>query len=181
MINLYILKRKKHNRMVLFKNNEESIDFIKQKFHGKTKIIYALLKLGILQRFLKKIDVNTNIDVIFVANQIKLFNLDKKTVTSFPMRGREKEFVIEKSFQEKLGREGIAPEVVLNKKIPYSVERLLKPYTGNLEYAMEVLSDFQTRTGIYHQDIIDDNGDIVKEHIFEDNGRIKFIDWGIPK
>jgi len=52
----YILTHKKHRREIYFRQNNEAIKFIKPKFNSPLKkIIYALIKTGFLQMFLKKV------------------------------------------------------------------------------------------------------------------------------
>ena len=185
MTEFYMLNRSKSKRAVLFKNERGAIDFIKQKFHGRNKILHTLIKLGLLQPFLKKVNIESNLgnslDVIFVANQIKCFDLGRKEVLSLPLKGTEERFIAEKSFQKKLGEYGMAPMVLLDEKLVYSKEKLMNQYNGDIGKAFIRLADFYCKTKIYHQDIIRCDGEIVREHILEDNGSCKFIDWGMPQ
>ena len=149
----YVLSRKKHRREIYFENNQKSVAFIKIKFNSSyKKIAYFLIKLGILQPFLKKVKLSSKIgNVIFVGGQIKGFNLKKKTVISFPLHDIEKkDFVESKKIQKKFSKEGFAPNVLkLNKRIPFSVEELLKVYTGGYEEGVfKKLRSFYKKEGI---------------------------------
>jgi hypothetical protein len=136
----HILTHKRTRREVYFLNNEESIKFIKTKFHNSLKkekslkrLVYFLIKLRLLQPFLRKIKLSSKLgDVIFVGGQIKGFNLDRKEVISFPLReNQNKDFLKSKKFQRKVAKKGFAPEIFeINEEIPFSREELLEKYSG---------------------------------------------------
>jgi len=130
----YILTHKKHRREIYFQNNKKAINFMKNKFDSPFKrIIYFLIKINALQPFLKKIKLSSELgDVIYIANQIKAFDLDKREVTSFIKDDSIKKLFIkwEKS-QDKIAKKRFAPEIYqINKSFPYSKEELLKEYLG---------------------------------------------------
>ena len=89
----YILTHKKHAREIYFQNNKAAINFMENKLISplkkfkKIKItVYLLIRLGVLQPFLRKIKLPSKFgDVIFVAGQVKGFDLKKKEVISFPL------------------------------------------------------------------------------------------------
>jgi hypothetical protein len=134
-----ILTYKKHQRDIYFQNSKQAIYFIKPRLNSfKKKIIYLLLKIGLLQLFLKRIYLSYKFgDVIYVGNQIKGFNLKKKTVLSFPLeyKGMEKNFLKLKRFQKKISFRGFTPEIFeLNDEIPYSKEEILGG--GDVDYLL---------------------------------------------
>ena len=143
----FILTHKKHNREMYFRvGDKKALDFAKSKFNSfKKRIIFYLLKLGILQIFLKKINLSEEIgQVIFVGEQIKGFNYKEKIANSFVrQKSREKDFLKQKSIQQKLGKEGIAPKVLMiNKKDIYSQEELFSSYVGKSENLFNLLFEF---------------------------------------
>ncbi len=137
----FILTHKKHKREVYFQNTNKAIKFLRIKFDPSVKkfktikkIIYLLIKIRILQIFLKKIRLSSDFgDVVFVGDQIKGFNLNKKMVFSFIRSGSERDrFIKSKKLQKELSKKKLAPEIIeLNLKIPFSKEELLKSYKGN--------------------------------------------------
>lgn len=131
----HILTHKKHKREIYFKNSKEVLSFMEFKFHSFTKrIIYFLIKIGLLQLFLKKIKLSKRFgDVIFIGNKISSFDLKKKEVLSFPLdKNENNEFIKSKKFQKKVAKHGFAPEVSeINEKIPFSKEELLEDFEGN--------------------------------------------------
>jgi hypothetical protein len=143
----FILTHKKHKREVYFQNNKKAIEFIKIKFDSSLKkfktikkIIYFLIKVRILQIFLKRVKLSSELgNVIFVANQIKGFDLNKKIVSSF-LNTKEmdkKLFVKSKEFQKKIAEKGFAPKVFeINKEFPFSKEELLPEYSGKNDYKL---------------------------------------------
>lgn len=128
----YVLTHKKHKREIYFEKDDSlALKWIKIKFpsFGK-KIIYWLIKTRVLKPFIKKIKLpGDRGSVIFVAGQIKIFDLKKKEVYSFPKNKlEEKEFLESKSFQKKIGKQGFAPEIIeIDKKLIYSREELTLP------------------------------------------------------
>lgn len=133
-----ILTHKKHNREIYFQNNSRTIKFIEIKFNPSLKkfktiknIIYFLIRARILQPFLKKIKLSPELGgVIFVAGQIKSFDLEKNIVTSFP-KNKDKKFIKFKGFQKNISEKGFAPKIFeINKKFPFSKEELLLEYKG---------------------------------------------------
>ena len=155
----FILTHKKHSREVYFQNNEKAIEFIKIKFDSSLKkfktikkIIYFLIKANILQIFLKKIKLSSEFgEVIFVANQIKGFNLNKKIVYSFPKnKSDKKSFIKSKELQKRIAEKGFAPKVFdINKKKIFSKEELLPEYSGKNDYKLfKKLYSFYNYQGI---------------------------------
>ena len=131
----YILTYKKHRREIYFKNSKEAILFMKPKFNSFIKkIIYFFLKVGLLQSFLKKIRLSSNLgDVILVGEKIGSFDLKKKEVLFFPLNENENnELIISKKFQKKVFGRDFSPQVYeINEKIPYSKEELLEVFEGD--------------------------------------------------
>jgi hypothetical protein len=86
---------------------------------------------------LKKIYLSEDFgDVVFVAGQIKGFNLSEKEVISFPLEEKDKKtFIKLKKFRRKIAKGvGFAPKLIkLDEKIPYSKEELLKECGGGRE------------------------------------------------
>ena len=131
----HILTHKKHRREIYFRNFKEAILFMKPKFNSFIKkIIYFLLKAGLLQPFLKKIKLSRKFgDVIFVGEKVGSFDLKKKEVLFFPLNENENnELIISKKFQKKVSEHGFAPQVYkINEEIPYSREELLEVFGGD--------------------------------------------------
>lgn len=157
----FILIHKKHKREIYFQDNKRAIFFIKNKFYSKKKSVvsslfyfltYSLIKAGILQLFLKKVKLSSNFgQVIFVAGQIKSFDLNKRVVYSFPIRKSEEKFLImKKKIRKKITEKGFAPEFIeINEKIPYSKEELLKAYDGGRDLGVfKMLYSFYKSEGI---------------------------------
>jgi|TARA_B100000315_G_C14558085_1_gene579179 hypothetical protein len=142
----FILTHKRHYREVYFQNNKKAIEFLKIKFDSSLKkfiiikkVIYFLIKSRVLQIFLKKIKLSKEFgDVIFVANQIKGFNLNKKIVSSFVKEKNMKEsFMKSKRIQKKNSEKEFTPKITeLNYKIPFSKEELLPEYKGKEDYEL---------------------------------------------
>ena len=128
----YLLTHKKHKREIYFQNNKKAISFIKNRFDSaKKKIIYSLIKIGILQLFLKKIYLSSELgDVIFVAEQIKSFDLNKKIVFSFIKEEKDRGlFLKSKRFQKEVAKKSFAPKIMkLDEQVPFSEEELLEQY-----------------------------------------------------
>lgn len=132
----YILTHKKHRREIFFeKGCSKSLRFMEQKFNSfYKKIIFFLIRINILPIFLKKIKLDSNVgQLIFVAGQIKGFNLTEKTVLSFPLnKNGKKLFIKSKEYQKKMANKGFAPKILkINKQIPFSVEELLSASEKN--------------------------------------------------
>lgn len=149
----YILTHRKHRREIYFDGSEKSIKFMKTKFNSPFKeIVYFLIGKKILQFFLKKIFLPSSMgNVIFVGGQIKAFNLEEKTVISFPLRkDQEKHFIDSKKFQREMAKKGFSAKIYkINKKVPYSVEDLLRPYGGgNISKVFEKLLKYYASRGI---------------------------------
>lgn len=172
----YILNHKEHKRSIYFRNNKKAIKFIRRKFHNKNKIIYFLIKIRVLQPFLKKIKLSKKMgDVIFIANEIKCFDLNKNIVVSLPHNLSKSYFIGEKKFQIKLSKKNLAPKIFkLDENLVFSEEELLEEYHGDLKIPLKKL-------GLFHQDLFDKNGNLIKEHILKKGDSCVFIDWGIPK
>lgn len=148
----FILTHKKHQRDIYFQNSKRAIHFIKPRFNSfKKKIIYSLLKIRLLQLFLKKIYLSSKFgEVIYAGNQVKGFDLEKKIVTSFPIyNGAEKIFLKSKRFQKKISFKGFAPKIFeLNSKIPYSKEKILKQGGADYIRIFKRLLEFYNFIGI---------------------------------
>ncbi len=134
---------RKNRREVYFQNKKEAIKFIKRKLDSGVKnpkarqlripkkIAYILIKLQILQPFLKKIYLSEKFgEVIYIGGQIKSFNLKDKSVMSFTKNNNDKEgFIKSKEFQKKIAKKNFAPKIFeINKRIPSSKEELLLEY-----------------------------------------------------
>lgn len=130
----FVLVHKKHRREVYFQNQKEALEFIKLKFNSPVKrFFYNLIRINLVKPFLKKIDLNSNIgEVIFVANQIKGFNLKKKKVYSFTnLKRLEDHLIRSKEVQKEFAKKGFAPKISkLDKKNKFSEEELLPHYNG---------------------------------------------------
>lgn len=131
----FILTHKKHRREIYFRNSKEAIFFMKPKFNSFVKrIIYSLLKVGLLQPFLKKIKLSEKFgDIILAGEKIGSFNLKKKEALFFLLNeNKNNELIRSKKFQKKVFGRGFAPQVYeINEKIPYSREELLEVFEGN--------------------------------------------------
>lgn len=148
-----ILTHKKHKRDIYFQDSKQAIYFIKPRLNSfKKKIIYFLLKIRLLQPFLKKIYLSSKFgEVIYVGNQIKGFNLEKKIVLSFPLKYKnaEKNFLKLKRFQKKISFKGFAPEIFeLDNKIPYSKEKILREDDVDYLLIFKRLLEFYNSMGI---------------------------------
>lgn len=125
----FILTHKKHRREIYFTNSSSSIQFIRSKFNSKNKrIIYLLIKLNLLQPFLKKIYLSKKLgDTIFVGGQIKGFDLKNKKVYSFPLKEADKDsFLKGKYFQKRISKNNLAPVIEeIDKMTPFSKEEFL--------------------------------------------------------
>ncbi|MBS3070755.1 hypothetical protein J4407_00430 [Candidatus Pacearchaeota archaeon] len=165
----YILKHKKHKREVYFQNKENAVNFMRVKFNSPLKrIIYFFIKIGLLQPFLKNVYLAENFgDVIFVAGQIKGFKLKDKKVISFPLLGKNEDFIKSKKFQEKFALEGFAPKIFeINKNKIYSIEEMLTVYQENDDSGLiKRLMEFYNSQGIKKISL--------KEHLKKINKRIK--------
>lgn len=141
----FILTHKKHRREIYFQNNKRAISFIKNKFYSEKKNVisslfylftYSLIKVRLLQLFLKKIKLPSNFgQIIFVGGQVKGFDLEKKEVISFPLEEKNnKTFIKLKKIRNEIAKKGFAPKIFeINEKIPYVKEKLLKEYRGGNE------------------------------------------------
>jgi hypothetical protein len=126
----YILTHKKHQREIFFEEGSvEALKFMGSKFKSlKKRGIYFLLKIGVLQPFLKKVWLPSKQgSLIFVGGQIKVFNFDKSEVLSFCMPHQKKEdFLRFRNVQKKMGELGFAPKIFkIDKKRILSKEELL--------------------------------------------------------
>ncbi|MBL7059066.1 hypothetical protein ISS08_01305 [Candidatus Pacearchaeota archaeon] len=131
----FILTHKKHDReFYLEKGNKNSLKFIKSKMDSpKKKIIYFLLKLNLLQPFLKKINLNKKMgNLIFFGGQIKSFDFDQKIVYSFlrPLQNKNN-FIKSKKNQIGFAKMNFAPKGNFfgEDKLGFK-EELLKNYSG---------------------------------------------------
>lgn len=183
----FILIHKKHRREVYFQNTAKAIDFLKVKFPPYLKrfktikrLIYFLIKIRLLQPFLETIELPVEFgDVIFIANQVKCFDLDKKVVISFPKNEDKESFIKSKELQRELAKEGFAPEILeLNYEIPFSKEELLKPYGGDNDgRVFKKLFSFYQSQGI-DGGITTIHGSFTREQVLIKDNYYVFIDWG---
>jgi hypothetical protein len=203
-VKFYMLYHKKHKRAALFRNTPESIRFIKRKFNSPfKKIIYTFIKLKVLQLFIRKINLSSELgDAIFIGNQIKGFRLRNKEVISFPLEVSTKSsFLKNKKFQRKVGAEGFAPQIkVVNVEKCFSVEPLLlerhnmdyrKIFSKLLNYYGSKGISFKSlgevcRTEDSKKDIKSSkkilvtkvHGDFAKQQVlFNEEGEPFFVDW----
>jgi len=143
----FIVTHKKHRREIYFQNTKKAVNFMRNKFNSPLKkFVYFLIKLGLLQLFLKKIKLSDKFgDLIFVAGQVKSFDLKEKVVYSFPVKNDRKGF-----FMEKIAKRRLAPDIIeINEKIPYSKEELLKEYGDERDIeAFKKLYSFYKSSGI---------------------------------
>ncbi len=148
----FVLTHKKHKREIYFRNTSKAINFMSPKFNSiQKRFIYILIKLGFLQPFLKEVNLSHKLGkVIYVANQIKGFDLNKKTVFSFPTyRNMKKDFVKSKKFQKKVSSKGFAPKIIeFDEKIPYAKEELLKEHHADYISIFKRLREFYSFIGI---------------------------------
>jgi len=149
----YILTHKKHKREIYFeKDYIESLQFMKNKFDSfQKKIIFFLIKFNILQIFLKKIKLDSNVgQLVLGGGQIKIFNFNKKQVISFPIQNNEKKsFIKSKKYQEKVTKKGFAPKILkINKKIPFSIEELLPSIEKDYFKIFKRLLEYYTKVKI---------------------------------
>jgi hypothetical protein len=170
----YILNHKKHQRVILFRNNKESISFIKKKFRYSylNKFIYFLIKIGALQSFLEKITLSSKLgDVIFIANTIRCFNLKDKRVLSFSIsKYRDWLIVREINIRQRYLKD-YSPEITkVDYKFPYFEEELLEEYTGDSNIMKQKIDKLNREEGFVH-------GDIIKDHILKKGNSCVFIDW----
>jgi len=154
----FILTHKKHRREIYFQSNKRAISFIKNKFYSKKKsaisslfylLTYALIKERLLQLFLRKIKLSSNLgQVIFVAGQIKGFDLERKKVISFPLEEKNnKTFIKLKKIRNEIAKRGFAPKFIeINESIPFTKEELLKEYDGeNIELFKGLYSFYKSK------------------------------------
>ncbi len=150
----YILKNKKSERSVIFqKGNKEAIRFMKNKsFTPIKKMGYFLIRINILQIFLKKIKLDPSVgQLLFFGGQTKIFDFNKKRVISF-LRGHwgKRIFIKTKKNQKKLSEKGFAPRIFkINKKIPFCVEELLEGNNNikNEDIFKKLLKYYDTQKG----------------------------------
>jgi hypothetical protein len=146
-VEYFILTHKKHKREMYFRTHDKSaLDFAEPKFNSrKKKIIFTLLKLGILQPFLKKINLSKKMgNVIFVGGQIKGFDLKNSYVYSFQyLLPTRSDFIKTKRNQKLLGNQGFAPKVIEIDEVKcFSKEELFSPYTGDASFLFDRLLEF---------------------------------------
>ncbi len=150
----YVLTHKKHRREIYFEGGSvQAISFMKFKFSGFWKnVFYILLKLGVIQPFLKKIILPASVgQLVFVAGQIKIFDFERKEVISFPMANeiKKKKFIEIKTFQKKVGAMGFAPRVYqIEENLVFSREELVSPLKDkNAGKIFERLRDYYNLFG----------------------------------
>jgi len=143
----FILTHKKHKREMYFEcKNKRALNFAKPKFNSfKKRIIYFLLKLNLIQSFLKKINISEEIgQVVFIGGQIKGFDLNNKITNSFyHLQGNKKSFIKDKEVQKKLAEKGFAPKILsIDKKNLFSIEELFFAYQGKINPLFKKLLEF---------------------------------------
>jgi len=179
----YVLIRKKHNRLIAFRDRKKAIEFIEPKFrHSFLKRVYYYFFLD-KGYFLncKKIQLSSKLgDVIYVANQIKSFDLDKEEVYVFEKN--KNNFDLRIDLQKELSKNKLAPGILEeNPDKLYYKEELL--YDGDISFAKILL-----KIKIFY-DLVDNqyiHGDLCMDHVKVDKkGNVRFIDWevksGTPK
>ena len=164
----FIITHKKHRREIYFQNSERAIDFMKSRFNSIGKrVVYLLIKWGILQPFLKKIRLSKDLgEIIFVAGQIKAFDLKTKKVFSFIKGKEEKEdFIRSKEEQKRISRLGFAPLIYnLDKDWPMCEEELLEQYKGGEDIKVfKKIYSFYEKKGIKKVDIGEFSKYLMKE------------------
>lgn len=146
METFYILSSGRGNRGIYFQNNSRSKRFIGIKFRSPLEnfrllkqIAYLLIRWGFLQIFLKKVRLSSKLgDVIFVAEQIKCFDLKNKFVFSYTRKhSKDKEMIGFKKIQRDLAKKEFAPRILdINETTPSSKEELLRSYGGGMDKAV---------------------------------------------
>lgn len=173
-----VLTHKKHKREIYFRNNPQAVRFIKSKLGSFPKnILYLLLKLHILQRFIKTSLLSEKLgDVIYFAGQIKSFNLNEGTVMSFPTSDKVKvDFIKSKEFQEKISKGGFSPEIIkIDKEVPYSLEKLGKVYEGRDAQLFGKLMAYYGWMGIKNVSV-DAYVEILLKKLKEENIKFDFV------
>jgi hypothetical protein len=175
----FVIYHKKHKRTICFRDNKKAIDFIKSKFRHSffKRRIHSLIKLGFHRWVCDKIILSQKLgDVIFIANSVKSFDLEKEIVFTF--KDSKLDLAIDVFSQTFLAGKGFAPEVrCVDEENLYYTEELL--YEGDLG-----LGDISKKLAEFHRfagyKFI--HGDFVRDHVKVDkNGNIKFIDWMIKR
>ena len=175
----FMLHHKKHNRTICFKDTPEAIEFIQSKFRhslGK-RFVHWMIRRGMHRWFFDTIVLSQDLgDVIYIANSVKSFDLEKKEVLVF--RDDKELLLTEVVAQALLAKKGFAPKVLaVSESCLYFKEELL--YDAELldEEIADKLAAFHKYTEYQYI-----HGDFVKDHIKVDNERnIKFIDWNLKK
>lgn len=149
----FILTHKKNRREMYFvAGNNKALSFAEPKFNSfKKRVIFFLLKMNILQLFLKKIKLSEDFgDVVFIGGQIKSFDLKEKIVSSFFHVQKDKEaFIEDKKVQVGLNKRGFAPKIIqLDKKNLFSQEELFSPYLGSPTFIFDRLLEFYDDSGM---------------------------------
>jgi GH15 family glucan-1,4-alpha-glucosidase len=143
----FILTHKKHKREMYFRvGDQKALNFAKSKFNSnKKRIIFFLLKINFLQLFLKKINLSKELgNLVFVAGQIKAFDLEKNRVKSFHhIEGSKESFLKDKLDQKKISQKGFAPIISkIDKKNIFSEEELHSSYQGGIKPLFKKLISF---------------------------------------
>ncbi|MFC1710685.1 hypothetical protein ACFLZJ_00805 [Nanoarchaeota archaeon] len=155
----YIITHKKYKREVYFKKNSPAAKkFIRVKFRSFVKsLAYLLIKSNLTSLFFKKIELPSDIgEVIFVAGQIKIFDLRKKIVISFPKKIDDKKiFLDSKLVLRKIEKLDISPKIFkIKKEVPYCVEELLREYySEDYSKVFEKLLDYYGKRRIEEKNI----------------------------
>ena len=168
----FVLSSEYEKREIYFINTKESIKFMQTNTYSfKKKILAFLLKLNIIQPFLKKAMLDRGFgDVISIANSIKCFYIKGGWLRSFPLSDEKtSEFLrilrMREQFQE------FSPMIFkTDYSIPYYDEEMLERYGGGMDIPLQKLKEFNEKTGLIH-------GDFVPSHIMADGNSVVFIDW----
>lgn len=147
----FVLTNGAHNREMYIRSGDKAaLNFIKPKFESsfKKRTAHKMLRMGLLQPFLKKVRLPTDTgSLILVGNQIKAFNIDNKLVYSFQHYQDNEKFISDKHDQLEISKEGYAPHVIkVNDDKVYCCEEMVIPYTGDIAPAFEKLLEYYHRT-----------------------------------
>jgi len=175
----YMLVHKKHKRVICFKDNKKAIEFIKPKFRHSffKRLLYWFITKGLHRWFFDKIVLSKKLgDVIYIANNIKSFDLEDEKVLVF--KDSEEELLDDVSFKMFLEEYKFTAKVsALSQKGLYFKEELLYDNNLTIEEISRRLAQFHRLTEYQYV-----HGDFVRDHVKVDkDGNIKFIDWILKK
>jgi len=173
-----VLVHRTHKRVIAYKHNPLALEFIKPKFRHSffKKAMFFLIKHGI-SPLEKKIQLSSRLgDVIYIANQVKSFDLLNEEVIVFEKGPSSLEANI--LLQKKLAEEELAPKILdVNKESCYYKEELL--YDGDIPFT-KIL--FKLRYFYKLSNFKYIHGDLCLDHIKKNKeGEVRFIDWNIKE